>query len=233
MNDSIELIGRETLVRELMRRLERGETVLVHGPVGSGKTVIGEMIVRRARDGRRAAGRAERTNRLVDFGDAYPGATRGATSARRALSRLREVVEARPGVVVLDHLGQTGTAFKGALRSLRGTGLGILLLADVDAPRDHARVRALGLTQHELPLPRLHANTIRTILRRALASEVLPRALDDEELAAFVSAAEGLPGRAIAFAKALANGDAWLAGRPRVAWLKSEAAIAAASRYLA
>lgn len=80
-----------------------------------------------------------------------------------------------PGLLLLDHLGDTGTAFKGALRSLRGTGVGILLVADVDQPRDHARVRALGLTHREIELPRLHGRTLRALLEKLLGAHELPQ----------------------------------------------------------
>jgi hypothetical protein len=136
-----------------------------------------------------------------------------------------------PGVLLFDDLGRTGSAFKGALKSVRGTGLGIALAADVDHPRDHERVRALGLSHYEIELCPLHGNSARALLERLLEQRTLPGTLTAEHIRALVAATEGLPGRAVDFADALVHSEAWSAGRPRVGWLRTGAAIRAAERY--
>jgi hypothetical protein len=150
---------------------------------------------------------------------------------KQARSRLRTAVEQRPGILLLDHLGQTGRAFKGALRSLRGLGAGVLLAADVDQQRDHERVRRLHLAQHEVELPRLHGSTMRALMRSMLATADLPFHLQAEDASALVTAAEGLPGRAAWFVRTLRDSGAWSGGRPRCDWLRVEAIIAATERY--
>jgi hypothetical protein len=208
--------------------------VLIYGPVGVGKTTVLEAIANRARDQGVPCGASSRTNALSDFTRAllaaYP-AIDSAVTQRVLRTRLRNAVEARPGFLLLDDVGATGSAFKGALRALRGTGMGILLAADVDCPRDHERVRRLHLTHHEIELPPLHGSTIRALVRSLLATADLPFQLRHDDLASLVSATGGLPGRAARFVDALQKSSAWRDGRPRCDGLRMEAIISAAERY--
>ena len=228
------LVARAEICATLSLHLREGRTVLVWGPVGIGKTAVLRSLEARFRACGTPCGLSATTDGLADLdaalARAYPNvdATGG---ARRARARLRSAVEKNPAVLLLDGLGATGTAFKGALRSLRGTGIGILLAADVDQSRDHDRVRALGLAGRELELVPLHGRSMRTLLEALLDARPLPHRLTGDDLRALADDAEGLPGRAVWFADALANPIAWHGGRVRRSWLRSEAAIAAMETY--
>ena len=90
-----------------------------------------------------------------------------------------------PGVV------EAGRPLKGFLRSLRGTGLGVVIAVDVEHARDCARARNFGIAHREIEIPRLHAGAIRRILAERVAGLDLPRPLDDAERDTIVHAADG------------------------------------------
>jgi hypothetical protein len=189
----------------------------------------------RARRSGRPCGLSTRTEALADFtralATAYPHVDTSIGTTRHFRARLRSALDAKPGLLLLDHLHGTGTAFKGALKSIRGMGAGVLLAADVDHPRDFDHARSLRLTHVEIPLPRLHGQSMRVLLRSLLDARTLPHPVSEEDFSALVSAAEGLPGRAVGFADALRKSSAWGGNRPRCEWLRSEAFIASAERY--
>jgi hypothetical protein len=229
------LPGRAGILGELARLLDGGHTVLLYGPVGVGKSSVIRWLDARAEARGVPRGLALATETLGDLTTAltraYPDVDVGSVTKRQARSRLRNAVEQRPGVLLLDHLGETGRAFKGALRSLRGMGAGVLLAADVDQPRDHERARQLHLAQYEVELPPLHGSTMRALMRSMLATADLPFHLLAEDVSALVTAAEGLPGRSAWIVETLHDSGAWRSGRPRCDWLRIEATIAAAERY--
>jgi hypothetical protein len=133
--------------------------------------------------------------------------------------------------VLLDHVVVRGVALKAALKPFRGTGAGVLLAADVEHERDHLNVRALRLTHLELQIPRLHGHSMRTLLRRLLTDRPPRQPVEPGAFADLVSAAEGLPGRAVWFSEVLSREEGWSSGRARVDWLRSEAVIRAAERH--
>jgi energy-coupling factor transporter ATP-binding protein EcfA2 len=226
--------GRAGVIADIERRLSQGREVLIFGPVGVGKTTVLRAVEERARSRSIPCGLSERTDTLPDLtgalSTAYPEI--GSTGTQRGMrSRLRRAVESRPGFLLLDHLGKVGSAFKGVLRSLRGTGMGVLLAADVDHVRDRFRARRLHITHLELELAPLHGSTIRALMRSMLAGCELPFPLRDQDLRMLARQADGLPGRAARFVDALRRPEAWTSGRPRSDWLRREAIIAAAEHY--
>lgn len=229
------LVGRAPLLNALAALLDRGSTVLLYGPVGSGKTSVIGWLQARARARALPCGLAATTDTLGDLtsalSDAYPHVDARSGAMRQVRARLRCAVEQAPALVLLDHLGRTGTAFKGALKSIRGTGVGVLLAADVEHPRDHARVRRLRLTHHEVAIPLLHGSTMRALLRSLVAEASLPVRPTDDDIGALAAATDGLPGRAVWFVNALKDPSAWRGSRPRCDWLRTESIIAAAERY--
>jgi hypothetical protein len=232
--DDLPLVGRASELAKIGGLLDDGLVVVLYGRVGAGKSALLRALARRTRQNGKPCALTTRTVSLADFTEAlahaYPGVpTHG--SQRQLRGRLRMAVESRPAVLFFDDLGRTGTAFKGAIKSLRGTGLGMLLAADVDHPRDHERLRAMGLSHYELELSPLHGHSMRALLRALVERRPLPRPLSPDHMRALVAAAEGLPGRAVDFADALVSPDSWRAGNPRVDWLRSGSAIRAAERY--
>jgi hypothetical protein len=230
-----ELLGRVHILDALGRVLDGGGTVLLHGPVGAGKTSILRALETRARARGAPCGVSPTTESLGDLTrallGAYPRVDARSGAMRQIRARLRNAVEQAPGLLLLDHLGKTGTAFKGALKALRGTGVGVLLAADVEQPRDHDRVRNLRLTHREIELPPLHGSTMRALVKSLVADARLPFPLTDEDIRTLAAATDGLPGRAVRFVSSLGGPGAWRQGRPKCDWLRTEAIIAAAERY--
>lgn len=228
------LIGRDQDLARLDSLIRDGSVVVLYGPVGVGKSAVLHALARRARQRGLPCGLAARTVSLSDFTQAlaraYPRVPAEGTQ-RQLRGRLRMAVEARPGVLLFDNLGQTGTAFKGVVKSVRGTGLGLLFAADVDQPRDHERLRALGLSHYEIELRPLHGNSMRALLQALFERRTIAGTLTPEQLRALVAATDGLPGRAVEFAEALVDPAAWSGGNPRVDWLRTESVIRAGERY--
>jgi hypothetical protein len=230
----VPLLGRDEEIGVLERLLRDGQVVVLRGRVGAGKSALLRSLACRASRRGIPNALAARTTSLADFTEAlavaYPGTEPRGTQRQRR-SRLRTALAARPGVLLLDHLGRTGTAFKGAIRSVRGTGLGIVFAADVDHLRDHERVRALGLSHHELELRPLHGRSMRALLQAFVRLRRPAFPLTPEHVRSLVAATEGLPGRAVDFVEALADPAAWSRGNPRVDWLRTGSAIRAAEQY--
>jgi hypothetical protein len=57
---------------------------------------------------------------------------------------------------------------------MRGTGLGVLLAADAEVPRDHDRLRAMHLTYLEIEVPPLPSRCLYRILDEVLEVAPLP-----------------------------------------------------------
>lgn len=228
------LYGREQTLATLRAWLDQGEVVVVYGRVGVGKSSVLRAVERWTHERGRPCAFATRTASLADFtealGRAYPSVPRGPTQ-RLWRGRLRMAAERRPGVLLFDDLGHTAAAFKGAVQSVRGIGLGIALAADVDQPRDRDRIRRLGLSYREMELRPLHGSSIRALMESLLETRMLPFVLAPADFRLLAAATDGLPGRAVDFAGALVDPDAWRGGRPRIDWLRTGSIIRAAERY--
>lgn len=227
---AVPIVGRAQLIDELWQGLTAGHTILLHGPVGIGKTTVLDAIDARARRAHKPCARAPRTEQLADvtraLADAYPEVA--AATQRQLRGRLRLAVERRPGLLLLDQLGAAGTATKGFLRSLRGLGLGVLLAGDVEHPRDRQRLRDFGLAYRELEVPPLSTRSLSRVLG-ALVPSLRPLHSDDE--AALLVAARGRPGWLVAAAERLGDKRYWSDdGRIRSTLLAADLAVATARR---
>lgn len=211
------LVGREKLLDQLEREVLRGSTLILLGPLGIGKSSILAALASRLREHNRPCGLALDTRRLGDItaalASAYPDIDASLLTQRRLRSRLRLAVEARPGALLLDHVSAAGTAMKGYLRSLRGTGLGVILAADVENRRDHAAVRALHLTHMEIAVPPLAGSTMAAILKLRLSRKNLPHPPHKDDLQHLLRLAKGNPGRLDMYAELLAETRFWHGGR--------------------
>jgi Cdc6-like AAA superfamily ATPase len=192
------LHGRRTVVKVLTELMLNGQTVLLYGPMGIGKTAIMEAVGRSVKKQKRPCGFARRTRSLSEMTEAllaaYPNAQRDGRTQRQIRGDLSDAIEDQPGVLLLDHLHDAGTQFKGYLRSLQGTGLGVLLAADVEVPRDHARFRSMRLAYREMEVPPLPSRYMHCILMNSLSEKTLPNSLKDADRSALVKVAHGRPG---------------------------------------
>jgi len=231
------LHGREKLLAQLQGAAMTGKTVLVFGPIGIGKTAILRELQRRVAAAGRPCGYASRVTALGDvtraLGDAYPEVSAHERTQRSYRASLRMAVEVRPGVLLLDHLARAGTGLRGFLRSLQGTGLGVLLAGDVEYPRDRARLRELRLAYREEEVPPLTPRQLRRVLEDGLRARTLPWPLGERDRAVLLDAAQGRPGRVVAFAERLADAQYWEDGHLRVARLTGDVWNVETARYLA
>lgn len=220
------LLGRQRFVEALWESAREGHTVLLYGPVGVGKTAILDELRRRATREGVPCGLSPHTatlgNVTAALADAYPAVgARDTRTQRQIRSGLRLAVADRPGVLMLDHLVDAGTAVKGFLRSLRGSGLGVLLAGDVEHPRDKARLRSFGLAYREVEVPPLDGRHCAALLAEAAAAIPVVE-LDRREL---LRIAHGRPGWILALARRLADARYWCAGRLRLELLRADVVV--------
>jgi energy-coupling factor transporter ATP-binding protein EcfA2 len=231
-----ELLGRKVVLATLEALVLEGETLLLYGPIGIGKTTILEGLQRRIERRGFRCGLAPRTERLRDITEAlqraYPDAAGGARRQRTIRGSLRLAAERFRGVLLLDHLLEVGDAAAGFLHSLRGTGLGVLMAADVDHPRDHARVRARGLAYRELRLEPLPGRCLRSILDRQLTGRSLPGELTEKDRRALLRVARGRPGWIARLVAAAREPRYWGPGGLLHEALRADVSVGIARQYV-
>ena len=231
------MYGRKDIVDELTALMLRGRVVLLYGPMGIGKTSILEAVRRTVEKENRPCGFSPQTRSLSDFTAAllraYPDIDAEGRTPRQLRGALRMAVERNPGVVLLDHLRNAGTQFKGYLASFRGTRLGAVIAADVDVPRDHARFRAMHFTYWEMKVPPLSGQYLRHILADSLAEKSIPYPLTDADRSTLIKAAQGRPGWIIRMADFLQCADYWSDGHAHVESVRAEVMVANNKEYLA
>lgn len=228
------LLARDEILDTVEALALSGETVLVYGPLGIGKTAMLWDLARRAEQAGRPCAICPRTERLSDVTAALvrgyaTGA--GALTQRQRRSRVRLAIERKPGILLLDHLLDVGNAVKGYLRSLRGTGLGVVIAADVEQPRDHARVRALGMAYRELALPPLHGRYQRRLLDREIDSQMPPHPISESDRDALIRVAQGRPGWIGRLVAASLQARYWREDRLLIDLLAAEVSMAVTSHY--
>lgn len=183
---------RDRVLDEVETLLGRGQTVLLWGPWGIGKSAWLARLHEHAEAAGVPCGLAARTDSLADVTRAlcraYPEVPTSNRSQRGVRSALRMALERRSGLLLLDHFRATGTATRGFLRSLRRSGLGIAIAVDIEHPRDLERVKALRLAYYERAVPPLRGEPLRRLLASAVGDA--PR----RELAEIVRMAAGRPG---------------------------------------
>ncbi len=228
------VIGRSQILDAVGTLAVRGETVLVYGPLGIGKTAILGELARRAEQAGRPCAICPRTERLSDVTEAlvrcYATGT-GTLTQRQRRSCVRVAIERKPGILLLDHLLDVGNAVKGYLRSLRGTGLGVVIAVDVEQPRDHARIRARALAYRELELPPLHGRYLRRLLDREIESQTLPHPISESERDALIDVARGRPGWIVRLAAAASQARCWRGNRLLIDLLATDVSMAVAHHY--
>ena len=224
-------------MKDLAEPLLAGRTVLLYGPMGSGKSALLEALARSMKKQRRPCGFCPSSRSLCDITEAllaaYPAVRRQGRTQRQLRSDLVYAVEARPGALLLDHLGDVGTQFKGYLRTMRGTGLGVLLAADTEVARDHDQLRAMHLAFLEVEVPPMLSRCLHRILDEALEAAPLPFALTDTDRSALIRMARGRPGWVIWAGRILGGIHYWQDGRVLLESLRAEIMTRITSVYLA
>lgn len=200
------LSGRDALLADLSTRLSLGQTVVIHGPPGIGKTAVVRELESRANQRGIACGLSSWTPHLSDIthalAAAFPDVAKAAPQ-RVVRSRLRNAALENQGVLLLDHFQARGAPVKGFLRSLRGTGLGVLIAIDTLSARDHAALRAQCWSATEIEVPRLALRHLRR-LWSDLASDIA-EPLSLQETDRIVHLAQGRPGYLVTMAHLLAR----------------------------
>jgi energy-coupling factor transporter ATP-binding protein EcfA2 len=169
---------------ELILRLQRGEHVVLYGPVGSGKsTLLAEVHRRIAATGAPCAV-STATSHLEDvtraLTRAYPEVN-AASTRRRTRGRLWLAADRKPGVLIFDHVTRVGTAMVSFLRRLRGGVAGVLLAFDVEKESERLRLRGRHLGRPFLPMPLASNGRLQNLLRKTCAHHRLPRLTPSHE----------------------------------------------------
>jgi len=231
------LYGRRRVVSDLAEPLIAGRTVLLYGPIGSGKSALLEMLASKMKKQRRPCGFCRSTRSLSDITAAllaaYPAVKSEGRTQRQLRSDLVYAVEARPGALLLDHLGDVGTQFKGYLRAMRGTGLGVLLAADAEVARDHDQLRAMHLAYLEVEVPPLPSRCLHRILDEVQETAPLPFTLTDTDRSKLIRMARGRPGWVIGAGRILSDRHYWRDGRVQLGSLCAEIMTRITGVYLA
>lgn len=229
------MYDRKTIVYDLTALMLSGQIVLLYGPMGSGKIAILEAVRRYVEKEYRPCGLSTQTRSLSDLTAAllraYPNVSNEGRTQRQIRSDLRLSIDNNPGVLLLDHLNGAGTQFKGYLRSLRGTGLGVLLAADVETYRDHARLRSMHLAYREMEINPLQSRYMHRILSDSLSGKALPNPLNDDDRSALVKVAHGRPGWMLKIGTLLQKKDYWSHGHVQVASIRISIMTEITARY--
>jgi energy-coupling factor transporter ATP-binding protein EcfA2 len=227
--------GRKAIVDELAASMLLGQTVLLYGPMGIGKTAILKAVRRAIEKEHRPCGFSTQTRSLSELTNAllqaYPTVRVENRTQRQIRSALRMAVENNPGALLLDHLHSAGIQFKWYLRSLRGTGFGVLFAADMEFIRDHRRFRSMNLTFREMKVPPLPNLYMRRILDNTLAEKTLPHPLTVADRFALLRVAHGRPGWIYMIGDLLQSADYWSHGRVQVKSMQATIMVKINEKY--
>jgi hypothetical protein len=217
------ILGRSALIDDLVAHACAGHAVLAYGPRGIGASTVldgcATALERKRRRVVRIARVASYANLIEPIMRAYAGASRASNE------RVRAALEAAPGAVLVDRVERAGPKVRREIRELGAIGLGAIFVGQVDAPREHAALRALRLAHRELLIPRLDRGAMNAVFDANLPRELGARLVEaDRERA--LRAADGRPGLLVLLAGALAQPRYWRDGRAAVDLALADLAIA-------
>jgi hypothetical protein len=182
----------QILRRDVARRLRRGESMVLYGPHGIGKTTLLLDLQARMRNAGVRCARAPHTQSLDDITHALEEAYPTADDARRTVSR-QSPVDLKGGVLLLDHVKEVTNAMVGFLRRLRGASIGVLTAVDVEVESERRRLRPWRLGKLSVRMPPASADLLHDLLQARSAERGLPK-LEPEVERRLIRAAEGRPG---------------------------------------
>jgi len=230
------LPGRKALVHDLARLILEKQAILLYGPVGIGKSSILENVRQIIDETRKPWGISRETRTVSDLTEALLGAYPEALDADMGQLRLRSALLAanrdNPGVLFLDHVHNPGTQFKGLLRSLNWAGMGMLIAADAEGPRDHGRIRAMHFTWREKVVAPLSNRYISGIMDDLLMKKQTLHTLKKTDRIALIRMARGRPGWVHMIMKRLQRKDFWDGGNVLLANVRISIITEIADRYL-
>ena len=184
----------DTLRRDVQRRLRRGESMVLHGPHGIGKTTLLLELETRLRAAGVTCVRVPQTHSLGDITrelqQAYPAE---GTAGDDGGGREWKAAELQGGVLLLDHLTHLTNSMVRFLHWVRGGTMGVLSAVDVEVEEERRRLRPHRLGALSVRMPGLSADLLHDLLRQRAVELHLP-ALDTESARRLVRAAEGRPG---------------------------------------
>lgn len=232
------VLGRRHSVEALIEMLSGGSRVLLYGPMGIGKTAILEEAARVLRRQGRPVAFSSFTRGIPDasaaMAAAYP-ALRASSQGLRHFRRLLPdaLLDGKPGALLLDHVVAATSALKGFLRSLDGSGLGVVLAVDVENARDHQAIRARHFAHIEQELPPLPGRTMKRILEDVLSGASSSRVLGHEDRRRLLAIAHGRPGWLELSVRKLSCPTYWSQGdRLKLELLRTDVSAEVAARYL-
>jgi hypothetical protein len=163
---------------QLSARLRRGSHLILYGPRGMGKSSLTREIAEHCKSIGTPCGLAPETSGLPDIvaalSQAYPCADIEGLTKRAVASRLRNVADRAPGVLLLDHTTMVTTAMLGYLRRLRGGIVGALLVADVDSSRERDWVKSWQAGALSVRMPIVSSRRLRGLIVAACHAHRLP-----------------------------------------------------------
>lgn len=223
------MMARNEIIIHLEALACAGRTVLIYGPLGIGKSTILKELRSRISAIGCPCGFAIQTRTLRNVTEAlalaYPEVKKEFLTQQQIKGRLRSAVEREPGVLLLDHLLGVGNATKGYLRSLRGTGLGVVISADVEDREDLERVRTCHLAYQEMEIPPLSAKYLRRLLDKKIFQLTMPNNLTKKDYLALLKISAGRPGWIILLTQRLTDPRYWTEGRVKLEVLRADVLV--------
>ena len=217
------IIGRTTLIDELARHALEGHAVLAYGPRGIGASAVLDGC---ARELQRAGRRVVRIARLASYSDLMDPLGRAYSGGRRSnKEQLHASIEAAPGAVLVDRIESAGAKLRRAIRELGAVGLGAVLVGQAEAPREHARLRALRVAHREVEIPPLDRSAMRAVLDQHAVGTPVAR-LVEADRDRVLEAANGRPGTLVALVRLLSQPRYWRERRAAVDLAVLDLAIA-------
>jgi hypothetical protein len=200
------------LRKDVARRLRRGESMVLYGPHGIGKTTLLRDLETRVRNAGVACGYSPQTRHLDDIQraleQAYPGLAFEEAAQLSTRSPSSGAPDAKPGVLLLDHLTDVSSPMVGLLRRLRSGLMGVLTSVDGEVERERPRLRPWRLGALSVRMPRASVMLLRDLLRQGSADLQLPE-LDPDTERRLIRAAEGRPGWILQCVQLQTQGRYW------------------------
>lgn len=164
--------------REITDLLQRGEHVVLYGPLGSGKSTLLRKVHQRIEGRCVPCALLDSTACLDDITSAlalaYPEVDTE-TSRRRARGRLWQAADRQRGILIFDHVTKMTTAMIGFLRRLRGGIAGVLLCFDVEKEAHRLQLRGRHFGGAFLRMPPASPQSLYLLFRKECTRRAIPR----------------------------------------------------------